>query len=64
MQPTLRLSIGARIDNEKEIRHGSRDCQAGGGHTWNVWVHVWAYHALAPHTLIDTLLMVKVFGIH
>jgi len=31
--------------------------------TGNAWVHVWAYHALAPHTLIDTPLMVKVFGI-
>jgi hypothetical protein len=32
--------------------------------TGNAWVHVWAYHALAPHTLIDTPLIVKVFGIH
>jgi hypothetical protein len=31
--------------------------------TGNAWVHVWAYHALAPHTLIDTPLMVKIFGI-
>ena len=22
--------------------------------TGNAWVHVWAYHAFAPHTLIDT----------
>ena len=22
--------------------------------TGNAWVHVWAYHALAPHTLLDT----------
>ncbi len=31
--------------------------------TGNAWVHVWAYHALAPHTLIDTPLMVRIFGI-
>jgi hypothetical protein len=31
--------------------------------TGNAWVHVWAYHAIAPHTLMDTPLMVKVFGI-
>lgn len=29
--------------------------------TGNAWVHVWAYHALAPHTLIDTPHMVHVF---
>jgi hypothetical protein len=32
--------------------------------TANAWVHVWAYHAFAPHSLIDTPLMVKIFGIH
>ena len=31
--------------------------------TGNAWVHVWAYHALAPHTLHDTPLLVKVFQI-
>lgn len=31
--------------------------------TGNAWVHVWAYHALAPHTLLDTPLIVKVFHI-
>lgn len=31
--------------------------------TGNAWVHLWAYHAIAPHTLIDTPIMVKVFGI-
>lgn len=31
--------------------------------TANAWVHVWAYHAIAPHTLIDTPMFVKVFGI-
>ena len=31
--------------------------------TGNAWVHVWAYHAIAPHTLMDTPLMLKVFGI-
>jgi hypothetical protein len=29
--------------------------------TGNAWVHVWAYHALAPHTLTDTPHMVHVF---
>ncbi|MFI7065197.1 hypothetical protein ACIBL3_29680 [Kribbella sp. NPDC050124] len=29
--------------------------------TGNAWVHVWAYHALAPHTLVDTPHMVHVF---
>lgn len=31
--------------------------------TGNAWVHVWAYHALAPHTLTDTPLIVHIFGI-
>ncbi len=31
--------------------------------TGNAWVHVWAYHAIAPHTLIDTPMFVKIFGI-
>jgi hypothetical protein len=31
--------------------------------TGNAWVHVWAYHALAPHTFHDTPLMVRVFRI-
>ena len=31
--------------------------------TGNAWVHVWAYHALAPHVLQDTPLMVKIFRI-
>jgi hypothetical protein len=29
--------------------------------TGNAWVHVWAYHAIAPHTLADTPLIAKVF---
>jgi hypothetical protein len=29
--------------------------------TGNAWVHVWAYHALAPHTLADTPHVVHVF---
>ena len=29
--------------------------------TGNAWLHVWAYHALAPHTLADTPHMVHVF---
>jgi hypothetical protein len=31
--------------------------------TGNAWVHVWAYHAIAPHTLIDTPMMAKIFGV-
>jgi hypothetical protein len=31
--------------------------------TGNAWVHVWAYHALAPHTLGDTPHTVEVFHI-
>lgn len=29
--------------------------------TGNAWVHVWAYHALAPHTLADTPHTVHIF---
>lgn len=31
--------------------------------TGNAWVHVWAYHAIAPHTLLDTPMMTSTFGI-
>ena len=31
--------------------------------TGNAWVHVWAYHAFAPHTLVDTPNIVEVFRI-
>jgi hypothetical protein len=31
--------------------------------TGNAWVHVWAYHAIAPHTVADTPLMVRIFHI-
>ena len=31
--------------------------------TGNAWVHVWAYHAFAPHTLADTPHLVHVFHI-
>jgi hypothetical protein len=31
--------------------------------TGNAWVHVWAYHAFAPHTLIDTPHIVDIFRI-
>jgi hypothetical protein len=31
--------------------------------TANAWTHVWAYHAIAPHTLIDTPVVVDVFRI-
>jgi hypothetical protein len=29
--------------------------------TGNAWVHVWAYHAIAPHVLVDTPNVVKIF---
>ena len=31
--------------------------------TGNAWVHVWAYHAIAPHVLIDTPTVVEIFQI-
>lgn len=31
--------------------------------TGNAWVHLWAYHAVAPHVTVDTPHLVKVFGI-
>lgn len=31
--------------------------------TGNAWVHVWAYHAIAPHTIGSTPLIVKIFHI-
>jgi hypothetical protein len=31
--------------------------------TGNAWVHALSYHAIAPHVIIDTPLMVKAFGI-
>jgi hypothetical protein len=31
--------------------------------TGNAWVHALGYHAVAPHVIIDTPLVVKVFGI-
>jgi hypothetical protein len=31
--------------------------------TGNAWVHALSYHAFAPHVIIDTPLIVKVFGI-
>jgi hypothetical protein len=31
--------------------------------TANAWTHVWAYHAIAPHTLLDTPMFVRIFGI-
>lgn len=29
--------------------------------TGNAWVHVWAYRAIAPHTILDTPLVVRIF---
>lgn len=31
--------------------------------TGNAWVHLWAYHAIAPHVIIDTPNIVKIFSI-
>jgi hypothetical protein len=31
--------------------------------TGNAWVHVFAYHAIAPHTLADSPLIVKIFKV-
>lgn len=32
--------------------------------TGNAWVHVWAYHAIAPHVLLDTPVIVDALRIH
>ena len=31
--------------------------------TGNAWVHLWAYHAIAPHVISDTPIVVKIFRI-
>jgi hypothetical protein len=31
--------------------------------TGNAWVHAISYHAIAPHVIVDTPLVVNVFGI-
>lgn len=31
--------------------------------TANAWTHVWAYHAIAPHVLLDTPMFAKIFGL-
>jgi len=31
--------------------------------TGNAWVHLWSYHSVAPHVLLDTPLIVKIFRI-
>lgn len=31
--------------------------------TGNAWTHMWAYHAIAPHVIIDTPLIVAIFAL-
>jgi len=31
--------------------------------TGNAWVHLWAYHAIAPHVTSDTTVVVRIFGV-
>jgi hypothetical protein len=31
--------------------------------TGNAWVHAFSYHIIAPHVIVDTPLMIKIFGI-
>ena len=31
--------------------------------TGNAWVHLWAYHAIAPHVTSDTPVVVRIFGL-
>jgi len=31
--------------------------------TGNAWVHLWAYHAIAPHVVSDTRNIVRFFSI-
>jgi hypothetical protein len=39
------------------------DMTVGPRPSGNAWVHAVSYHAIAPHVLVDTPLMVKVFGL-
>jgi hypothetical protein len=32
--------------------------------TGNAWVHMWAFHAITPHVMVDTRLVVRDFNIH
>ena len=32
--------------------------------TVNAWVHLWAYHAIAPHVVSDTPVIVRIFNLH
>ncbi len=32
--------------------------------TGNAWVHVWAYHALAPHVTLDTVTLLDDVHLH
>jgi hypothetical protein len=31
--------------------------------TGNAWVHAFSYHIVAPHVIVDTPLMTKIFAI-
>jgi hypothetical protein len=32
--------------------------------TGNAWVHMWAFHAITPHVMVDSRLVVRDFNIH
>lgn len=32
--------------------------------TGNAWVHMWSFHAITPHVMVDTRLVVRDFNIH
>jgi hypothetical protein len=31
--------------------------------TGNAWVHMWGFHAITPHVMVDTRLVVRDFNI-
>ena len=53
----LEVTLTARGNKHAELEQ----TRAATIRTGNAWVHVWAYHALAPHTLVDTPYTVEIF---